>query len=59
MYREYWVKATDGDWYQIPRGDWEAALVGQALTVHPALGERVTDWPWSGPCLGPDARWRC
>ena len=59
LYREYWVKAVDGDWYQVPRRDWEAALVGQSLTVHPALGERVTEPPGIGPCLGPDGRWRC
>ncbi len=31
--REYWVKATDGQWYRISEADWKAAEVGKSLEV--------------------------
>ena len=27
--REYWVKATDGQWYRVPEAGWRAAEVGK------------------------------
>lgn len=59
IYREYWVKGTDGTWYRIPREDWETATVGQPLVLRPGGRERVTSPPTTGPCIGPDGRWRC
>jgi hypothetical protein len=57
--REYWVKGTDGTWYQIGRTDWEAAGIGQPLEIRAALPERQGLGPSIFPCLGPDRRWRC
>lgn len=58
IYRDYWVKGTDGEWYRVPREDWEAAQIGQALRLRPGDRERLTP-PTLGPCLTPDGRWQC
>lgn len=58
LYREYWVKDVDGEWYRIPRADWEAATIGQSLQVRPGGRERLFR-PGSGECITPDNRWRC
>lgn len=56
---EYWVKDTTGHWYRVPKDDWQRAVVGQPLELHPALPERRPRPSSVWPCIGPDGVWRC
>jgi hypothetical protein len=59
LYRVFWVKGDDGEWYRVPREDWERAKIGEPLQIRWSEGERFMQPPGGVPCTTSDGRWRC